>query len=49
MQRCGRSNGLCFDGEGNLWACADAKNELWCISPDKKVEVVVKAVPGEAA
>ncbi len=47
MQPCGRSNGLCFDDEGNLWACADEKNELWCISPDKKVEVVVKDYQGK--
>ncbi len=31
MQPCGRANGLCFDRQGNLWACADEKNELWCI------------------
>lgn len=37
MQPCGRSNGLFFDRQGNLWACADEKNELWSISPDKKV------------
>lgn len=47
MQPCGRSNGLCFDTEGNLWACADEKNELWCISPEKKVEVVVKDYQGK--
>ena len=46
MQPCGRSNGLCFDEQGNLWACADAKNELWCISPEKKVNVVVKEYEG---
>ena len=40
MQPCGRSNGLSFDKDGNLWACADEKNELWCISPDKKVTVI---------
>jgi gluconolactonase len=40
MQPSGRSNGLSFDKEGNLWACADQKNELWCISPDKKVSVI---------
>jgi gluconolactonase len=40
MQPSGRSNGLSFDKEGNLWACADQKNELWCISPDKKVTVI---------
>lgn len=40
MQPCGRSNGLAFDNQGNLWACADEKNELWCISPDKKVTII---------
>ena len=43
MQPSGRSNGLSFDKEGNLWACADEKNELWCISPDKKVTVIPSA------
>ena len=47
MQPCGRSNGLCFDAEGNLWACADEKNELWCISPEKKVDAVVKEYRGK--
>jgi len=42
MQPCGRSNGLCFDKAGNLWACADEKNELWRIAPDKEVTVVVE-------
>src|SRR5665811_319861 len=35
MQPSGRSNGLSFDKEGNLWACADEKNELWLITPAK--------------
>ena len=47
LQPCGRSNGLCFDAQGNLWACADEKNELWCISPDKKITVVVKDYQGK--
>ena len=37
---CGRSNGLFFDKDGFLWACADEKNELWKIGPDKKIEVI---------
>jgi gluconolactonase len=37
LQPCGRSNGLSFDSKGSLWACADEKNELWKIDPDKKV------------
>jgi gluconolactonase len=47
LQPCGRANGLCFDAEGNLWACADEKNELWRISPDKQVTVVVKDYEGK--
>ncbi len=40
MQPSGRSNGLTFDNKGNLWSCADEKNELWMIGPDKKVTVI---------
>jgi len=47
MQPCGRSNGLCFDSQGNLWACADEKNELWRIDPSGKVTVVVKQYEGK--
>jgi len=41
MQPSGRSNGLSFDREMNLWACADEKNELWRIDPSGKHTVVV--------
>ncbi len=41
MQPCGRSNGLCFDAKGNLWACADEKNELWRIDVKGKAKTVV--------
>jgi gluconolactonase len=40
MQPSGRSNGLSFDNDGNLWSCADEKNELWKIAPDKKITVI---------
>jgi gluconolactonase len=40
MQPCGRSNGLAFDKDGFLWACADEKNELWQIAPDKSVKII---------
>lgn len=46
LKPCGRSNGLCFDADGNLWACADAKNELWVIDPQGKHEVVVDGYQG---
>ncbi len=47
LQPCGRSNGLCFDAKGNLWACADETNELWSIGPDKKVTVAAKDYQGK--
>jgi gluconolactonase len=47
MQPCGRSNGMSFDKDGNLWTCADQKNELWCISPDKKVTVIPSKYKGK--
>jgi gluconolactonase len=47
MRPCGRSNGLCFDAQGNLWACADEKNQMWIIDPVKKVTVVIKDYEGK--
>ncbi len=41
MEPAGRSNGLCFDAEGNLWACADGENELWKIDVKTKQATVV--------
>jgi gluconolactonase len=40
MQPSGRSNGLSFDKDGYLWSCADEKNEIWRIAPDKNVTVI---------
>src|ERR1044072_7913713 len=36
LKPAGRSNGTYFDKDGNLITCADEKNELWSISPDKR-------------
>jgi gluconolactonase len=47
MQPCGRANGLSFDLQGNLWACADEKNEMWRIDPAGKATVVVKDYQGK--
>jgi gluconolactonase len=48
MKPCGRSNGLCFDKEGKLIACADDKNELWSIDlATKKPTVLVKDFKGK--
>ncbi len=41
MQPAGRSNGLDFDREGNLIACADEKSQLWRIDPATKTVTVV--------
>src|SRR4249920_2348524 len=47
LKPAGRSNGTYFDTAGNLLACADEKNELWSISPDKKVTVLVSDFGGK--
>jgi gluconolactonase len=47
LKPAGRSNGTFFDDAGNLLACADEKNELWSISPDKKVTVLLKDFGGK--
>jgi gluconolactonase len=43
----GRSNGLYFDKEGNLLACADLDNELWSIDMRGKAKVLVKDYKGK--
>lgn len=47
MQPAGRANGLCFDANGRLWACADEKNELWVIDAEKKVTVLLNSHDGK--
>lgn len=47
LQPAGRSNGLCFDSRGNLWACADEKNEMWIVQPSGKHTVVFKDYGGK--
>ena len=41
MQPCGHCNGLCFDHDGNLIACADEQNELWSIDVKTKQHTVL--------
>ena len=43
----GRSNGLFFDSNGNLIACADKKSQLWRIGPDKSHEVLLDGFEGK--
>jgi len=47
LQPCGCSNGLFFDPKGNLYACADAENELWKIDPKGNVTILVKDYQGK--
>ncbi|MES2708343.1 MAG: SMP-30/gluconolactonase/LRE family protein [Verrucomicrobiota bacterium] len=47
LKPAGRSNGTFFDKAGNLLACADEKNELWSIAPDKKVTVLLSDFGGK--
>ena len=47
MKPAGRSNGMYFDSQGNLIACADEKNELWSIAPDGTVTVLAKEYQGK--
>jgi len=47
LKPAGRANGMFFDAKGNLLACADELNQLWSISPDKKVTVLVKDFGGK--
>jgi gluconolactonase len=47
MENAGRANGLYFDNEGNLIACADEKNQLWKIDQNKQVTVLVNDFEGK--
>jgi gluconolactonase len=47
LQPCGRSNGLFFDHDGNLLACADEENQLWSIDMQGKHHVLVKDYEGK--
>jgi gluconolactonase len=46
LDSAGRSNGMYFDGSGRLVTCADENEQLWAISPDKKVQVLLREVGG---
>lgn len=41
MKNAGRSNGLYFDNDGRLIACADERYQLWAINPDGTVDTLV--------
>lgn len=41
LQPSGRSNGLCFDKDGSLLACADENNQLWSVNVRTKAKTVL--------
>ena len=43
----GRANGLYFDSNGNLLACADMDNQIWSFSPDGKHKVQLDSYDGK--
>ncbi|WP_294267641.1 SMP-30/gluconolactonase/LRE family protein [uncultured Chryseobacterium sp.] len=47
MDKTGRANGTHFDKDGNLITCSDDKGEIWKISKDKKVEVMLSHFEGK--
>jgi gluconolactonase len=47
MQPSGHANGMYFDADGNLIACADEHNQLWSIAPDKTVTVLITDYQGK--
>jgi gluconolactonase len=46
LQPAGRANGMCFDGRGQLIACADEQTALWSIAPDGRVTVILSEYGG---
>jgi gluconolactonase len=47
MQPSQYANGMMFDANGNLIACADEHNQLWSIAPDKTVTVLITNYQGK--
>jgi gluconolactonase len=47
LQGTGRSNGMEFDRDGNLIACADMHGEVWKIHPDGTHEILVNNYGGK--
>lgn len=46
MHPAGRANGMYFDAQGKLLACADDRGELWRISPEGEVSVLLDNIGG---
>ena len=47
LESSGRSNGLYFDVDDNLYTCSDAFGQLWKIDSDKNIEVLLEDFQGK--
>lgn len=47
LDKTGRANGTHFDKDGNLITCSDDQGEIWKISKDKNVQVLLKGFEGK--
>ncbi|WP_390452643.1 SMP-30/gluconolactonase/LRE family protein [Chryseobacterium sp. Alg-005] len=47
LDKTGRANGTHFDKDGNLITCSDDQGEIWQISKDKKIQVLLKDFEGK--
>lgn len=47
LDSAGRSNGMYFDRNGNLITCADEHDQLWSISPNKQITVLLTNFKGQ--
>ncbi|HSN04877.1 MAG TPA: SMP-30/gluconolactonase/LRE family protein [Nitrospira sp.] len=47
LQPAGRANGMYFDPQGNLIACADERTALWSIAPDGTVTAILSEYKGK--
>jgi gluconolactonase len=47
MEPSGRPNGMYMDTEGNLIVCADEHNQLWSITPNKKITILLNDYHGQ--
>jgi gluconolactonase len=47
MDSAGRSNGMYFDHDGRLVTCADEKDQIWSIAPDRGVKIVLRDIGGQ--
>jgi gluconolactonase len=47
MENTGRANGTFFDADGNLITCSDMDGQVWKISENKSVKILVKNYKGK--